>query len=309
MRNKILTIILLSLLFFVGWQGSRSMWKVRNNILSPVNNNWKVNIGASGLSTDTVNITSGDTASAYMKSDTLKLNPVKGSGYFDLRLWTLLLKDGDYYFGSILPADSISRIGKSDSAFATGYYKYLHAESLRTTDNTFLGDSGKTTTIGKDGDIIMPSANSLDTLEISPYKIWNKNNILYLGAKGIINITLKGTYMTFGVPLYPDGDNTKDIGASGFYVHNFYIAGSIVDSTGMISGSGTFPATYTCDTFLLSGVSSTDVIQVDWYGATQYNYGLRVTYTTDTIFIYCDVSDTTKARAEGFTYMRTAHKP
>ena len=123
---------------------------------------------------DTLSIITGDSAKMYMKSDTLKLNPKQGSGYFDLRLWVLLFK-----------------------------------------------------------------------------------------AKEI-----------------------QDAGDS------------------LIRYKGTFPATHTCDTVVISGVASTNVIQPAWYGATIYNQGLRITYTTDTVFVYCDATDTVKARTEGFTLIR-----
>ncbi len=316
MKKKLLFILFLTPVLFMGvWLGGGgTLWKLVNgNTLKPALSKWKVDFGTAGMNSDTLAITSGDTFLVYMANDTVKLALKKGSGFLDLTQTTVLFPSGNIYLGSVLPYDSISRIGKSDSAFAYGYYKYLHADSLRTTGNIWAGDSADTVVLDK-GSMLMFMKPSLNDTSF----IWDDDIYgLHLKTKAAIDLDVGGSiimYLQSGAiyfykNLKPNVDNAIDIGASGYKVKNFYIAGSIVDSTGLISGKGTFPATYTCDTFLLSGVSSTDVIQVDWYGATQYNYGLRVTYTTDTIFIYCDVSDTTKARAEGFTYIRYAHRP
>ena len=129
----------------IGWVGGSHLWKLENNILKPIMSKWKVDFGTAGMNSDTLTITSGDTFLVYMANDTVKLALKKGSGFLDLTQTTVLFPSGDIYLGSVLPYDSISRIGKSDSAFAYGYYKYLHTDSLRVSGNSFFGDTLDTT--------------------------------------------------------------------------------------------------------------------------------------------------------------------
>ena len=315
MKKKLLFILFLTPILFMGvWLGGGgTLWKLVNgNTLKPALSKWKVDFGTAGMNSDTLTITSGDTFLVYMANDTVKLALKKGSGFLDLTQTTVLFPNGDIYLGSILPYDSISRIGKSDSAFAYGYYKYLHAESLRTTGNIWAGDSADSVILGKGGQIIVPSASLVGSLWVynngAATEVVSNNGFEFRYPSTITYLSLAYSQVRFHQTLVPSNDNAINIGASNKKVKNFYIAGSIIDSTGLISGSGTFPATYTCDTFLLAGVVSTDVIQTGWKGATIPNKPLTSVAGTDTIFIYCDVSDTTKARAEGFTYIRFNHK-
>lgn len=86
------------------------------------------------------------------------------------------------------------------------------------------------------------------------------------------------------------------------------ITGSIIDTSGLISGKGTFTATATTDTIVLTGVSATDVIQASWWGSTIPTAPLSVSATAGTIFVYCSASDTVKASTEGFSYVRFEHR-
>ncbi len=221
---------------------------------------------------------------------------------------TITIKDSTAFAGD--GVDPYYKLGiYGDDGTEWGYWD---KDKLKVHTNTELGDSANKVWLNK-GTILYGSSPSLsDTgymfVNDGSMVINSKNSALYLRGKNSTGLILDNNYVWFYRPLIPQFDNTEDIGGGGYKVRNFYIAGSIVDSTGMISGSGTFPATYTCDTFLLSGVVSTDVIQAGWKGATIPNKPLTAVAGIDTIFIYCDVSDTTKARAEGFTYIRFNHK-
>ena len=123
MKKMLIFVPVIGLLLTGAWLGTGGLWKIENNTLKPAVSNWKVEVGSSGMNSDTVKITSGDTFLLYMKNDTARVAPLHGSGFLDLRQTTILFPDGDMYFGSVLPSDSVSRIGASDSAFRYGYFK------------------------------------------------------------------------------------------------------------------------------------------------------------------------------------------
>ena len=304
--KKIFGILLVLIgLASIGWIGGSHLWKLTGgNTLEPAMSNWNLDIGNTTI--DTLYLGSKrlyENGNFLYSPDRIKSNvelfsgnDVKAEGYFTTRGWLALDYDDN---------DSATYISfhNRDTLWADT----LH--NLRWGGNSFLGDSGKTTTIGKGGEVIVPSASLVETTryEANAIKYNISTGAFYVWIGSVWSIMV-GTNVTFRYSIYPYTNNTRNIGNSSHRWHDLQIAGSIVDSTGMISGSGTFPATYTCDTFLLSGVVSTDIIQTGWKGATIPNKPLTAVAGTDTIFIYCDVSDTTKARAEGFTYIRFNHK-
>lgn len=64
------------------------------------------------------------------------------------------------------------------------------------------------------------------------------------------------------------------------------------------------PANHLTDTLVIAGIAATDRFQLTWYGATPAIYPLRERVVANTLFVYIETADTTKARAEGYVYLR-----
>lgn len=73
---------------------------------------------------------------------------------------------------------------------------------------------------------------------------------------------------------------------------------------GVTSISRNVPTEYTIDTVAVSGILSSQQVQLTWQGVTVPNKPLTFVTVTDTVFVHIDVSDTAKASAEGYVIWR-----